>query len=187
MKNEVCLENWIHAGSNSYCLLKKTKVVTFNTENENKDSGLGLCVGEARLPECGVIHSHLLGGRETVVATSTASGTTLTGLNPLRFTLLLLAVAVAGFTLLGDELLEHESEEHVLSKETLLFVTALGTCGARFLGRCEVFTWLWFLCLGTLSKETAVTLFPAGFRTGRGSGIVSVSLLDLIWNYSFGG
>lgn len=134
-------------------------------------------MGEARLPECGVIHSHLLGGGDTVVATSTASGTTLTGLKPLRFTLLLLAVAVAGFTVLGDELLEQESGEHVLSKETLLSVTALGICGGRFLGRGGVFTWLWFLCLGTLSK---VTLFPAGLRMGRGSGIVSVCLLDWI-------
>lgn len=119
------------------------------------------------------------------MATSTASGTTLTGLNPLRFTLLLLAVA--GFTFLSGELLEHESEEHVVSKDTLLGATAFGICGARFLKRCGVFTWFWFLCLGTLSKETTVTLFPAGFRTGRGSGIVSVCLLDLIWNFDFGG
>ena len=66
------------------------------------------------------------------------------------------------FTFLVDELL---SEEHVLSKDTLLCTTVFRICG----GRCGlVFTlFSFFFCFG--SWET-VTLFPAGFKIAGGSG-----------------
>lgn len=110
-----------------------------------------------------------------MVATSAASGTTLTGLNPLRFTFLL--PATVAFLVVD----EHESEEHMLFKDTLLCKTVLGICG----GRCGVFTLFSFFGLG--SSET-VTLFPAGFKIARGcgagrsfvaTGIVGIYLFDL--------
>lgn len=103
---------------------------------------------QAQLPELGVIQSHFLGGAEALEGgdTAAASGTTLAGLNPVHLAFLLLLVALAfevfvvELTFLTDmELLEHESEEHVLSNDTLLHRTTMESeisCTTCFLRRC---------------------------------------------------
>lgn len=82
-----------------------------------------------------------------------------------------------GLAVLGEEPLEHVSEEHELSTETFFRTTDSGISDTGFLGLCGGFFKPSFLRLGP--SET-LTLFPPGPRTARGSQIEDWSLVATV-------
>ena len=134
---------------------KQSKINQQNKQNPKQEQG----EFSNHSPEFAVIQSHRFTGIGNGTTDLTPSGTTFTDLNPLGFILRL------ELTIFTDDPPEDESEEHVLSTDSLFPATKHGVSQTNRLGFWFFFKLSFFLFA---SSETLI-LFPDGPSITRAS------------------